>query len=239
MKGRTDKRDGDVDASEVCVALYYKCVSSTSPLRTARVISRDWSFPSLGRPKETMRSLRPDKNASRDEEGHGARWRRSPLPRRRSPLSHRPRARVIAASRPAHRRYRSGPPPPRRRSSPRCPTRTSAASWTAPRSSRCRTPSAGRSSARRSSADPGSSSSQTSRNISPDTLVELSYAVGDVVEKNPGVAPEYLIPNVPEVQVIGNVRDERTGALRAMFSRAPPCPPTRARANRRCGTIPS
>ena len=62
-------------------------------------------------------------------------------------------------------------------------------------------------------------------NISPRTLVELSYAVGDVVEKNPGVAPEYLIPNVPEVQVIGNVRDER-GALRAMFSRAPPCPPT-------------
>ena len=61
-------------------------------------------------------------------------------------------------------------------------------------------------------------------NISPDTLVELSYAVGDVVEKNPGVAPEYLIPNVPEVQVIGNVRDERTGALRAMFSRAPPLP---------------
>ena len=28
VKGRTDKRDGDVDASEVCVALYYKCVSS-------------------------------------------------------------------------------------------------------------------------------------------------------------------------------------------------------------------
>lgn len=62
--------------------------------------------------------------------------------------------------------------------------------------------------------------------ISPRTLVELSYAVGDVVEKNPGVAPEYLIPNVPEVQVIGNVRDER-GALRAMFSRAPPLPTDR------------
>ena len=48
-------------------------------------------------------------------------------------------------------------------------------------------------------------------------------AVGDVVEKNPGVAPEYLIPNVPEVQVIGNAKDER-GELRAMFSRAPPLP---------------
>ena len=60
-------------------------------------------------------------------------------------------------------------------------------------------------------------------NISPTTLVELSHAVGDVVEKNPGVAPEYLIPNVPEVQVIGNAKDER-GELRAMFSRAPPLP---------------
>jgi hypothetical protein len=58
-------------------------------------------------------------------------------------------------------------------------------------------------------------------NISPTTLVELSHAVGDVVETNPGVAPEYLIPNVPEVQVIGNAKDER-GELRAMFSRAPP-----------------
>ena len=37
-----------------------KAYHRPAPLRTARVISREWSFPSLGRPKEMMRSLRPD-----------------------------------------------------------------------------------------------------------------------------------------------------------------------------------
>ena len=59
--------------------------------------------------------------------------------------------------------------------------------------------------------------------LGPQEMVELSRAVGDEVERNPGVDERFLIPGWPEVQVIGNVKSE-DGELRAMFSRAPPLP---------------
>ena len=59
--------------------------------------------------------------------------------------------------------------------------------------------------------------------LTPAELVDISRCVGPDVERNPGVDPRYLVPDWPEVQVIGNVRDD-AGELRAMFSRAPPLP---------------
>ena len=59
--------------------------------------------------------------------------------------------------------------------------------------------------------------------LTPAELVDISRSVGPDVERNPGVDPRYLVPDWPEVQVIGNVRDD-AGELRAMFSRAPPLP---------------
>mmetsp|Transcript_5273 Transcript_5273/g.21522 ORF Transcript_5273/g.21522 Transcript_5273/m.21522 type:complete len:229 (-) Transcript_5273:2367-3053(-) len=215
-----------------------KAYHRPSPLRTARVISRD-NFRVSDDPRKRCGRCALIKNASRAREGHGARWWRSPLPRRRSPLSHRPRARVIAASRPAHRRYRSGPPPPRRRSSPRCPTRTSAASWTARRSSRCRTPSAGRSSARRSSADPGSSSSQTSRTSPPTPSSSCRTPWGTSWRRTPGSRPSTSSRTCRKCRSSATSGTNEPKRCAPCSAARPPCPPTRARANERCGTIPS
>lgn len=56
--------------------------------------------------------------------------------------------------------------------------------------------------------------------LTPEELVQFTARFGSV-ENNPGVPTQYLVPGVPEVQVIGNVRD-RDGSLRAMFSKEAP-----------------
>ena len=60
--------------------------------------------------------------------------------------------------------------------------------------------------------------------LSPSELVAFSRAVGDDVERNPGVATRFLLPDHPEIQRIGNAVDPATGERVAMFSRAPPLP---------------
>ena len=56
--------------------------------------------------------------------------------------------------------------------------------------------------------------------FSPQELVHFTSHFG-TVEQNPGVPPQYLMPDLPEVQVIGNVRDVN-GQLRAMFAKEVP-----------------